>query len=435
VLERLGVGRGDLRAYVAMAIAVLAAVVTYRGLHQATHVGTAAGIALLLVSRAVMLGRSLRLIHLAASAALVVLAYAVVSAGHDRVGWLAVAAAGAVAMLPERPPSPAGAEDRRHVWALVDATAGDPIAPFALRSDKSYVFSADRRAAIGYRVWMGTAVAAGDPVGDPGSYPDAVDTFVAHTEAQGWRAAVLAASDRSLPLWRKHGLRAVPIGRDVTVDVPSFSMAGRRFRNLRQAVQRAQNAGVTTEILVERDVDDALRDELAAVTSAAGKAASERGFAMILDSPLSGRHPGTFLAIARSRAGEVVAFQRYATANGGTELTLDVPWRRQDAPNGVDERLIADVIAWGNERGAKTVSLAFAAFPELFDLEQRNLLQQLAFRSVHLLDRFIRVESLYRFLRKFHAMGSQRYVVLRPLQVVSVAVTALMFEFGGRRGR
>src|SRR3954447_19232486 len=395
MLERLGVGRGDLRAYAAVAIAVLATIVAYRGLHQPSHEGTAAGVALLMVARAVTLGRSLRLIHLAWSAALVVVGYAAVSAGHVTASWLAVAAAGAVAGLPERAPTPASAEDRRHVWALVDATAGDAIAPFALRSDKSYVFSQDRRAAIGYRVWLGTAIASGDPVGDPTSYSDAVDAFMAHTDEQGWRPGVLAASDRSLPLWRAHGLRAVPIGRDVTVEVPSFSLVGRRFRNLRQAVQRAHNAGVTTEIVVERDVDDALRGELEAVTQAAGKPTSDRGFAMILDASLHGTHPGTFLAVARSRDGEVIAFQRYASANSGSELTLDVPWRRKDAPNGVDERLIADVIGWGNQHGAKTVSLAFAAFPELFDLERRNLLQQAAFRAVHLLDRFIRVESLY----------------------------------------
>ena len=93
-----------------------------------------------------------------------------------------------------------------------------------------------------------------------------------------------------------------------------------------------------------------------------------------------------------------------------------------------------DVVEWGSARGARSLSLAFAAFPELFELQRRNLAQQAAYRAVHLLDRFIRLESLYRFVRKFHALRSQRYVALRPLEVVWVASAALLLEFStGRR--
>lgn len=435
MIERTGAARVDLRDSVALVMAVIAAAIVYRGLRQPTHDGTAAGVALLLVARALVLGRTIRAVHLAWSALLLVTAYAAVHLGHGSWSWTAIVGAGAVVGLPRRPPPPAGADDRRHVWALVDRTGGDALAPFVLRTDKSYAFSDDRQAAVGYRVRLGTAMAAGDPVGDPASYRDAVDAFVTHAEANGWRTAVLGASERSLPLWRRHGLRGVPIGRDVTIAVPGFDLVGRQFRNLRQAVQRTHNAGVTTEILAESELTPEVRAELMEVLRSATKGAGDRGFAMILDQPLNRTHPGTFVAVARSRTGEAVAVQRYASADSGRELTLDVPWRKPGSPNGVDERLIADVVAWAESRGAHSVSLAFAAFPELFELERRNVLQQTVYRAVHLLDRLIKVESLYRFVRKFHALGRQRFVALRPLQVVSVALAALLLEFGSGRSR
>jgi lysylphosphatidylglycerol synthetase-like protein (DUF2156 family) len=435
VLERTTTTRVDLRDFLALAIALVTVTTAYRGLREPTHDGHATVVALLLVARGLVLGRSLRAVHLAWSALLIVSAYAAAHTGHVTWAWAAIAGAGAVACLPSRPPSPATASDRRHVWALVDRTGGDALAPFVLRTDKSYVFSDDRQAAVGYRVRLGTAMAAGDPVGDPAGYRNAVDAFVQHAESNGWRIAVLAASERSLPLWRRHGLRGVPIGRDVTIDVATYDVVGRRFRNLRQAVQRTHNAGVTTEILAESELTDEVRAELLAVQQAATKGAGQRGFAMILDHPLTRTHPGTFVAIARTSTGEAVAVQRYASADGGRDLSLDVPWRKPGSPNGVDERLIADVVSWAERRGARTVSLAFAAFPELFELEHRNPVQQTVYRAVHLLDRLIKVESLYRFVRKFHALGKQRFVVLRPLQVVSVAVAALLLEFGGTRKR
>ena len=431
MFDRIGVSRVDLRATIATVLVLLASVAVYRGMHSSTHEATAIGAACLIFSRSVALGRSPRLAHLAGSLVLAAAALAAVHVDDVALSWVAVVGAGAVAGLPRRAPAPATAAEQRHVWALVDATSGDALAPFALRADKSFVFTDDGRAAVGFRVVFGTAVASGDPIGDPTAYADAVDTFVAHAEANGWRPAVLGASARSLEHWRAHGLSAVPIGRDVEVDVRSFTVVGRRYRNLRQAVQRTHNGGVTTQVVAERDLDAALRAELQEVVDQAGKGHAGRGFAMILDGLLTGQRPGTFLAIARDNGGRVVAFQRYGSSDSGRELSLDVPWRRPGAPNGVDERLIADVVEWASQRGVHSVSLTFAAFPELFEMQRRGVLAGAAYRSVHLLDRWIRVESLYRFVRKFHALGAQRYVALRPVQVLFVALAALRLEFGG----
>src|SRR4051794_24141418 len=177
-LDRVGAELSERRTPVAMALVAAALLMTYRGLHQPTHSYAAVGVALLLVARAVALGRSFLGRHLVGSVALLVAARAADTGQHDWIAWTAVAAAGAVAGLPRRPPPPADVDDRRHVWALVDSTAGDTLAPFVLRTDKSYVFSDDRRAAVAYRVRLGTAIASGDPVGEPSSYADAVDAFV-----------------------------------------------------------------------------------------------------------------------------------------------------------------------------------------------------------------------------------------------------------------
>jgi lysylphosphatidylglycerol synthetase-like protein (DUF2156 family) len=151
---------------------------------------------------------------------------------------------------------------------------------------------------------------------------------------------------------------------------------------------------------------------------------------MILDKVLTGTHPGVFVNVARGRDGRVVAMQRVASADSGRELSLDVTWRVPDAPNGTEERLTTDMIAWAGERGAIHVSLAFAAFPELFALSKRSPLQQLTYWTVRRLDRFVKLESLYRYLRKFHSFGARRYVALRPLDVVVVAASLLTLEFG-----
>ena len=252
---------------------------------------------------------------------------------------------------------------------------------------------------------------------------------------------VLACSERRLRLWSDPrvlgtSLRPIPIGRDVVIDVADFTMAGRRFRNLRQAVQRTHNSGITTEIVAEQDLDDRQVAELADVLRASPSGAhTDRGFCMSLDGVLEGRFPGIQLAVARDRLGRVQGFHRYATAGGGSEITLEVPWRRRGAPNGVDERLSVDMINAAKDAGALRISLSFAAFPELFDDQDRGRVQATFYWLIHRLDPLIALESLYRYLRKFHAIGERRYALVSLTQLVPLIFVLLSLELMPRRRR
>jgi lysylphosphatidylglycerol synthetase-like protein (DUF2156 family) len=353
-------------------------------------------------------------------------------------GNILIAASGLVLMSPTAArPQPELLED---VWRLVDATCGDPLAPFAMHSTKSYHFSADGSAAIAYRTRLGFAVVSGDPIGDVSQFDQLVNDFVHMCRTRGWKVAVLATGHRHLELWQAtklgRSMLAVPFGHDVVVDVRQFSLTGRRFRNLRQAVHRTHNCGVTTEVVDEQGLDEALAGELTEVLYAAHRAArTERGFCMTLDAALQGRYPGVKLAIARDESGRVAAFHRYATAGHGSEVSLDVPFRRPEAPNGVDERLTIDMIAESKDHGGQRLSLSFAAFPEIFNSSNRGPLLQVAYRLTHLLDPVIRTESLYQYLSKFHSLGEQRYVVLCAHDIAPVLAVFLSLEFMPRPRR
>jgi lysylphosphatidylglycerol synthetase-like protein (DUF2156 family) len=388
--------------------------------------------AVALIARGIFLGRPVTIGHAAIAAAAVAAGLFAHFLSFGVLGNVLVAGSGLALMLPTTArPQP---ELLEQVWALVNATHEDPLAPFAMHSSKSYHFNTDKSAAIAYRARLGFAVVSGDPIGDVSQFDNLVADFVRMCRSRGWQIIVLAGGERHLRLWRHETvgqpMLAVPIGRDVVVDVRHFTLTGRRNRNLRQAVQRTHNRGVTTEIVDEQELDGALLDELTEVLYAAHRAArSERGFCMNLDGALQRRYPGIKLAIARDRRGRVVAFHRYATADEGSEVSLDVPFRRPDAPNGVDERLSVDMIAEAKSTGAVRLSLAFAAFPEIFDASHPGPLQRVALRLIHLLDPLIRLESLYRYLRKFHSLAERRYVVLCAHHIPAALLVLLSLEF------
>jgi lysylphosphatidylglycerol synthetase-like protein (DUF2156 family) len=83
--------------------------------------------------------------------------------------------------------------------------------------------------------------------------------------------------------------------------------------------------------------------------------------------------------------------------------------------------------------GAQRLSLAFAAFPEIFDEKQRSRTQTVVYQLIHLLDPLIALESLYRYLRKFQALGDRRYVLVNLTPLLPLVYVLLTLEFMPRR--
>jgi lysyl-tRNA synthetase class 2 len=330
---------------------------------------------------------------------------------------------------PQRAPAPGSPTQRHAVRELADHGEADSLAPFVTRQDKSYVFSPDGRAAIGYRVVLGTAVVGGDPVGVPDEMDAAMAAFLQLCRRRGWRPAVLGATDQAAEQWRHHRMRGLVIGDEAVLDVASFSLQSRRMRNVRQAVSRTRNAGIEVSFAepsaaLERELRPVLDDWLA------GR--QLRGFSMNLDAMLADR-PDTVIAIARTRDGRAVAFARFLRAGGNT-LTLDVAPRGHDAPNGVVERLIIEAVEYARQTGAREVSLNFAAFRRVF--ESDAALSRVVAGITHVADPWIGIEPLYRFCAKFNPQWRQRSLMLPSWHsLATVSAAAIMAELRPNRQR
>jgi lysyl-tRNA synthetase class 2 len=322
-----------------------------------------------------------------------------------------------------------GDGERSRVAALVGRSGDDSLAPFALRGDKDYVFSADRSAAVGYRSVLGVGLAGGDPVGPPDARADAFVAYLEQCDARGWVPGVIGAGEDTTALARRLGMHAVCIGDEAVVDVASFRLDMPARRNVRQAVQRTRNFGVTTEVIAEHDVSLDLRSALIGVAEEGRRGTPERGFSMILDSLLGHPWARPMIVLCRDAGGAPIAFQRFLPYGDGLGLTLDVMRRTQSAPNGVNERMIVEMIEWGRSHGIGEVSLNFAAFRDIFEAE-RGLVGNIQYWLVHRFDRFIKIESLYRFNAKFRPGWRRRYVLFRSLtDVATFLPAALVAEF------
>ena len=321
-------------------------------------------------------------------------------------------------------------DERNDVRAMIDRTDGDTLDPFALRRDKRYVFSPDGLAVVAYRYLNGVGLASGDPVGDPASFQDAIFAFVEHCDRNGWRPAVYGARVDRISLYERAGLKSIYIGDEAIIDLPSFSLEGRKMRNVRQSVAHSARAGVTTEFHREGQLDPTLRRALIGISDRHLAGAPERGFSMGLDGVLTGRDPDTLLVVCRDRDGAPIAFQRYVPCKAGAGLSLDAMRRDTGVPGGVNEQMIVDVVQWGRAHGVLEVSLNFAAFRNMLEKgADMGKLESLAAWIMRKLPSYIQIDTLRKFNKKFRPRWVPRYAIYRStIDIAAIGIAALNAE-------
>jgi lysyl-tRNA synthetase, class II len=298
--------------------------------------------------------------------------------------------------------------ERRTVRALVDAYGSDSLSFFALRRDKSYLFSPSGRAFLAYRVVAGTVLVSGDPVGEEAEIGELLAELRRIVRAHGWRLAVVGASGEHLDRYRELGLKPVPIGEEAVLLPQEFSLEGRAIRKVRQSVSRLGKAGYSFRVVPADDVAPAVEAELQAVSAAWLGGEAERGFSMAIDDL---HVPGTVLALAEDPDGRVGGFLHLAPSPAGAGWSLSAMRRRSDAPNGLTEFLVVETLAWAREAGARELSLNFCALtdflvPERVTTPARRLVRRLLL----LADNVFQLERLYSFNRKFFPEWRRRYM-------------------------
>jgi lysyl-tRNA synthetase class 2 len=337
-----------------------------------------------------------------------------------------------VALQPAAGPHRLDVADRDGVRGLLDRWGMvDSLSWFALREDRAVIFSPSRKAAVSYRVVGGVSLAAGDPLGDPKAWSQAVAAWLAEAEAYGWLPAVLGASEQGAQAYHRAGLDALELGDEAVLHAADFTTEGRRMRGVRQAVARCHRAGLDTTCHRVRDLDEATRGAILDSAEAWRDGEVERGFSMALGRLADPQDGEALVVLCRDAAGGLRGLLQMVPW-GDDGLSLDVMRRDRSSENGIIELMVTDLMARAPGLGVTRVSLNFAVFRNVFARGERlgagpvlRLWRAILMQA----SRFWQIETLYRANAKFQPEWVPRFVCFRSaVDIPSVSVAVLRAE-------
>jgi lysyl-tRNA synthetase class 2 len=357
------------------------------------------------------------------------------AAFHASLLAMGLLAAAGTAMLVLRAPEPLpelSAADEERLRALLACFGErDSLGYFALRRDKSVVWSPSGKAAIMYRVVAGVALVSGDPIGDPEAWPGAIDAYRALVARYGWTPAVMGCSELGAIIMRRElGVCVLALGDEAVLATAGFSLDGRAMRAVRQPHARIARAGYVLTIRRVRDVAPAECAELRAAAEAWRTDPVERGFSMAL-SRFADPADGDCLVVTARRDG-VLAGLLHFVPWGKHKISLDLMRRDPRSDNGLNEFMIAELMRAAPDLGVDEVSLNFAVFREALERGSRvgaGPVSRLWRRLLLIASRWWQIDSLFQFNCKFHPEWRTRFICYSSARdVPRIACAALEAE-------
>jgi lysyl-tRNA synthetase class 2 len=346
-------------------------------------------------------------------------------------GVMVVVATLMVALRPARGPHHLLPAEADQVRDLLGQNCSDSLSYFALRDDKSVVFSPSGKAAVAYRVVAGVSLASGDPLGDPEAWPGAIEEWLTEARRYAWIPAVLGASERGATVYRRHGLDALELGDEAIVEVDDFALEDRSRRSVRQAAGKAMRRGYTVTVNRAAELHPVELERFAHLTAEWRDGQAERGFSMALGRFGDPRDPGTVIVACRDESGSVVAILALVPWNTDG-LSLDLMTRAPDAGNGVVELMITQLLCKAPALGVQRVSLNFAVFRAVFERGGKlgaGPVLRLWYRTLLILSRFWQIESLYRANAKYQPSWKPRFICFpRARDLPRISTAALRAE-------
>ncbi|MFD9372985.1 phosphatidylglycerol lysyltransferase domain-containing protein [Streptomyces sp. NPDC060020] len=309
---------------------------------------------------------------------------------------------------------PISEEDEERLRALL-ARQGDrdSLGYFALRREKSVIWSPTGKAAVTYRVVGGVSLASGDPIGDPEAWPGAIDPWLAEAREHGWVPAVMGASEEAGQIYARHGLDALELGDEAIVETAEFTLEGRAMRTVRQAFNRVKRAGYTVRIRRHADIPAEEMAELVRRADDWRDGATERGFSMALGrlgDPADGQCVMLECTDGKGELRAVLSFVPW----GPKGLSLDLMRRDRDSENGLMEFMVIELLERSKEIGVTQVSLNFAMFRSVFERGSRlgaGPVLRMWRSLLSFFSRWWQIESLYRANAKYRPIWEPRFML------------------------
>jgi lysylphosphatidylglycerol synthetase-like protein (DUF2156 family) len=277
----------------------------------------------------------------------------------------------------------------------------------------SYWFTTSRESYVAYRVQSAVAITTSDPVGPAHERESAVREFIEFCRSRSWTPCWYSVTGQVTEITARLGWASVRVAEETVLPLGSLAFTGRRFQDVRTALNKAERAGITAEWVCYPDTPRAFTAQIEAIAEewVSDKGMPEMGFTLGGLDELDDPAVRCLLAIDADRTVHGITSWLPAHRDGKTiGWTLDFMRRRSTGFNGAMEFLIGSAALRFQAEGAEFVSLSGAPLARVDDATPPAGLQRMLDVMGRTLEPVYGFRSLLAFKAKFQPAYQALYM-------------------------
>ncbi|KZF10245.1 hypothetical protein A2J04_20885 [Rhodococcus sp. EPR-279] len=303
--------------------------------------------------------------------------------------------------------------------ALLMSSSGSALSWMTTWRGNKYWFGSDGRSYVAYRVISGVALTTGDPVGPRESLRDNVVEFAEFASENGWIPCFYSVTPDVRRITDSLGWGGIQVGEETVLDLDGIAFTGKRFQDVRTALNRAKKAGVVAEWIRFPSAPLAITDQITAISEewVADKGMPEMGFTLGGLEEVDDENVRCLIAVDENRTVHGVTSWMPVYEDGViVGWTLDFMRRRSEGFRPTMEFLIASAALLLEQEGARFLSLSGAPLakvdekqPEHVSSAEQSTLSGLLERLLDVLGRTLEPVYGFRSLLAFKSKFQPRY--------------------------
>lgn len=326
----------------------------------------------------------------------------------------------------------ATAEERQRARAIVEEYGRSSLARFTLLSDKAYYFSPSGRSVIAYVAKGRGAIALGDPIGPSSELREAIVGFQAFCERNDWYPAFYQTQPDNLELYRSLEFEAIQIGEEGIIDLSTFTLQGKAYKNQRASVNRLTKLGYRVTFY-EPPISQKVIHELKEISDQwlQSKHGSEKHFSVGWFDVAYLRE--CTIAAVQTPKGQISAFANLVPGCQDSEVTVDLMRKRNQVENGTMEFLFISMFQHFQKQGYASFSLGLSALAGVGATQNSFPLEKGVHYLYEHLNQFYNFKGLHLFKEHFRPHWEPRYLVYPKLSALPEVTVALVRADSGDR--
>ncbi|MGJ7922529.1 bifunctional lysylphosphatidylglycerol flippase/synthetase MprF [Neobacillus sp. LXY-4] len=301
---------------------------------------------------------------------------------------------------------------------------GNELTHLGFLGDKQFFWSENFDVVMLFSKVSDKLVVLGDPIGNPASFPKAIDELQQYADIKGLTPVFYQVKKEWLPLYHEYGYQFFKLGEEAYVDLDEFNLTGKKKATLRAIKNKFIREEYMFQI-IEPPFSEEFITNLKIISDEWLGKRMEKGFSLgFFDPNYIQKAP---VAILTAPNGSILAFVTIMPSyDKNNTISIDLMRHLNKVPNGAMDMIMISLMQYGKEQGYKWFNLGMAPLSNVGKNKHAFFDEKVASKIYEHGNYFYQFEGVRKYKEKFASRWEPKYLAFRKRTSLPITMLQLL---------